>query len=198
MSSQPSKYPNLSVIVEAIYYFISRFERCDSLKMVKLIYLADKYHLIQFGRTITDDEYFAMRRGPVGSLVADVISFNENILSEDEIAMIKGYFQPGREYILLERTQVGRVPEHLSKSDLHALEEVLESFGQLGRDELVKLVHRFPEWDQYKVFFRNNSHGRKHIDDAELISKSLVATDLPGIDDEQISEAKAFITGSCL
>ena len=39
--------------------------RMNKLKLVKLIWAADRYHLRKYGRTVTDSEYFALPHGPV-------------------------------------------------------------------------------------------------------------------------------------
>ena len=66
----------LSTIIEALYYILKKLKKADKIKLVKLIYLADKYHLIRYGRTITNDDYYAMEHGPVGTTVKDVLSFD--------------------------------------------------------------------------------------------------------------------------
>lgn len=53
--------------IEAIYYILSKLGKMDKLKLLKLVYLADKYHLIYYGRTITNDDYYAMKHGPIAS-----------------------------------------------------------------------------------------------------------------------------------
>ena len=50
----------------------------------KLLFLADKYHLIRYGRTITNDEYWAMSYGPVGTAAKDVLSLDKDFLDKKE------------------------------------------------------------------------------------------------------------------
>ena len=73
-----------SKIIEALHYILHKIKIADKIKIIKLIYLADKYHLVRYGRTITNDDYYAMEYGPVGSTVKDVLEFDEFTLSHNE------------------------------------------------------------------------------------------------------------------
>jgi len=56
----------------------------DKLKLMKLIYFADRYHLRRYGRPMFNDTYFAMRLGPVGSSVKDIAELSSRFLDDDE------------------------------------------------------------------------------------------------------------------
>src|SRR4051812_34811550 len=49
-------------------------------KLLKLMFLADKYHLVRYGRPITGDRYEAMNHGPVPSWTYAL--FNKQILKK--------------------------------------------------------------------------------------------------------------------
>ena len=49
----------------------------NKLKLIKLVYLADRYHLRRYGRPMVNDAYFAMPLGPVGSSVKDIAEFSD-------------------------------------------------------------------------------------------------------------------------
>lgn len=51
------------------------------MKALKLIWLSDRYHLRNHGRTITGDKYFALKNGPVASFTKDII-INKHITEE--------------------------------------------------------------------------------------------------------------------
>jgi uncharacterized phage-associated protein len=194
MESQSLFSMNLSVITQAIYYLLKALGPSDKLKLVKLIYLADKIHLIKFNRTITEDQYWALRKGPAGSMVADVLGFNPIVLEEEEIEFIKGYFQPGSTLNQIVPGSGGSL-DSLSKSDKVVLDFVLKTFGHMHQNPLVDLVHRFPEWAVHESFFSANPKGRKVINEVDLISASPNPADLPGIDEKRVMEARAMKTG---
>ncbi len=58
-------------IVQALDYIVSAVPGggCSKLILLKFIFLADRYHLRKFGRTITGDSYRAMTYGPVAQHV---------------------------------------------------------------------------------------------------------------------------------
>src|SRR5437762_12295497 len=51
--------------------------RMSYLKLIKLLYLADRQALLRWGRPITTDRYFAMERGPGLSRVLDLATDGE-------------------------------------------------------------------------------------------------------------------------
>ena len=69
-----------AIIVEALHYVLSKTKRAGKIKLIKLVYLADKYHLLKYGRTVTNDDYYAMEFGPVGTTVKDVLTFDKDML----------------------------------------------------------------------------------------------------------------------
>ena len=54
----------------------------DKLHALKLVFFADRFHLRKYGRPITNDQYWAMRFGPVASGVKDL--FELDSLSHEE------------------------------------------------------------------------------------------------------------------
>ena len=56
-------------IVQALAYLASKEDDkvMDNMKAYKLLWLADRYHLRQTGRTITGDAYYALPHGIVPS-----------------------------------------------------------------------------------------------------------------------------------
>src|SRR2546426_6564656 len=49
----------------------------NKMKALKLVFFADRYHLRQFGRPITNDEYLAMEYGPVASGCKDLAEMSD-------------------------------------------------------------------------------------------------------------------------
>ena len=72
-----------SKIIQAICYLLSKVNTADKLKLIKLLYLTDKYHIIRYARTVTNDEYWAMDYGPVGSIAKDILGFDPEFLSKE-------------------------------------------------------------------------------------------------------------------
>lgn len=77
-----------SKIVNMLGYFAKRQggEAMNCMKAYKLIWLANRYHLRQYGRTITGDRYFAMQRGLVPSDTKNIVEGkNPRHIAADEL-----------------------------------------------------------------------------------------------------------------
>ena len=123
--------------------------RMKYIKLLKLLYLADRKSLLERGRTITSDRYVSMDDGPVLSITYNLIQgdyrntqhiwSNTIIPAEDFDVRLK---DPDAD------VEVGR----LSRSEIETLNSVFDQYGHWNRLE----THRFgnaqaarmarPEW----------------------------------------------------
>ena len=55
--------------------------RMNYMKLIKLLYIADRDALTRWGRPITTDSYFSLKHGPVLSQVLDLITEEPNPLA---------------------------------------------------------------------------------------------------------------------
>src|SRR5262249_13142313 len=61
--------------LEAVVYLASKgIPDFDKYKVCKLLFLADKYHLVRYGRPITGDRYYAMPYGPAPTTLLTLLS----------------------------------------------------------------------------------------------------------------------------
>ncbi|OGG36769.1 hypothetical protein A2110_01000 [Candidatus Jorgensenbacteria bacterium GWA1_54_12] len=131
----------------------------DKLKLIKLVYLADRYHLRRYGRPIVNDAYFAMPLGPVGSSVKDIVEFSA-FLDDSERSYAVQYIDRGGAL----NTIVSKAIPDLnvfSKSELEALEFAFNEFGRYSASTLVNITHRYPEWDKFKSAFDSKETTRE-------------------------------------
>jgi uncharacterized phage-associated protein len=135
--------------VQAIHFLLNNFGTMDKLKIVKLIYFADKRHLIFGGRTITGDDYMAMGHGPVGSMVFDVLKMNAANFEPEQLCYIRRHIQQVGEH---NYSCVGRdiVYDQFSESDQKTLAKIGETFKSWTQWDLVELTHKYPEWTQFE------------------------------------------------
>lgn len=118
-------------------------------KMMKLLFLADKYHLVRYARPITGDHYDAMNDGPVPSFAYDLFK-----------QVLRNPFTPqGRQLanaLVIDTTyelprfsaRVEFDTEQLSKSDIVALTETLKQFGDKSFEELSAITHAMAAYDK--------------------------------------------------
>ncbi len=118
------------------------------LKLIKLAYLADRFHLRRYGRPIFNDAYLAMQFGPVGSSVKDIIELSPTFLGREERDYAFRFIEKGNE----ENTVRSRGSEDMdvfSDSEEEALRFAYDQFGKLSAAALVKVTHRYPEWSRH-------------------------------------------------
>jgi len=145
---------NYEKAVQCLNYFArySKNKEIDKLKALKLVYLADRYHLRKYGRLITNDSYFAMEYGPVASSVKDLTQFN--CLSHKEEKYAEKFISPSnKEHHFISRADIEK--EVFSETDLEALNFVRENYGHLR--DLVGLTHKFPEWKKHETRLKSAS-----------------------------------------
>lgn len=109
------------------------------IKLVKLLYLADRAALVEGGTPITGDRFVSMRQGPVLGRVLDLIE--EDCPAGDSIW--HGYVARER----FDARLVGPADnEWLSKYNMDVLDGVFDAYGCLGAWDVVARTHALPEW----------------------------------------------------
>jgi uncharacterized phage-associated protein len=114
--------------------------RMSYLKLIKLLYLADRQALLQWGRPITTDRYFSMDRGPVLSRILELASDGQ-----DPSAPCIWARHIGAPENFEVRLQAAAGTDELSEAELALLDEVFAEHGSKSRWELVDLTHKLPE-----------------------------------------------------
>jgi uncharacterized phage-associated protein len=173
--------PNKRKIVQTLNYLASYQDNktISEMKAYKLLWLADRYHLRQYGRLITHDNYYAMEHGVVPSIAKQMI---------DKLpfsAESQSYLQQSEKYHYKSIRDVNM--DVFSDSDIAVLNLILKHFNRMTPKELSDLSHQFPEWKKqeekitngkkkaYKIvledFFENYEEtSNLFIDDTELLS----------------------------
>ena len=111
------------------------------MKLIKLLYLADREAIVRWGRTITTDTYFSMDKGPVLSHVLDRI--NGGPSPEDHSYWAQHITPFGNYEVTL---TIDPNDELLSEAEDELLDKIFKDHGHLSRWEIVDLVHTLPEW----------------------------------------------------
>jgi uncharacterized phage-associated protein len=140
-------------LVQALAFFAQRGVRdLDKMKAAKLLFHADKYHLLKYGRPVIGDQYACMEYGPVPSaslnVMNDVLAHDEHFppmakeLFNDYLIVEKGIF---RKYAVF---RAKRQPdlEVFSDSDIEALEYAQKTHGAKSAWALSEESHAEPCW----------------------------------------------------
>ena len=121
-------------------------------KANKLIFLADKAHLVRFARPITGSTYAALPHGPVPSqidnlldeLEADQISSANAQLLASEVCLDRRFRYPR----LVARGTTQTAIEQLSPSDISVFREILKRFSGMDFSQLRAITHEMPAYER--------------------------------------------------
>ncbi len=136
-----------SKLVQAIAYFAWKdVPKLDKLKTVKLLYFADKHHLLKHGRPILGDIYFCMPHGPVPSFSKNVIddALDEDNDAEKSLLTYVSVDKSSRHARFVSKSQPNL--GELSASETESLEATIAKYGQLDPWPLRELSHKEPCW----------------------------------------------------
>jgi uncharacterized phage-associated protein len=130
----------------AIHLVNLRGGKMHHLKLVKLMYLADRKALLEIGKSISSDRHVSMAHGPVGSSFLRIISATPiGLTAERSSAFEQSFFRPSKIEIQLQPT-IKSKQQKLSDRERKILDEVFEEFGHMNRWKIVEITHGYPEW----------------------------------------------------
>lgn len=117
--------------------------KMNYMKLIKLLYLADRNTLAHHGYTITSDNYVSMNQGMVLSNVLDLIN---NEVDEKESKLWAKYISVPSDYnVSLSSPDTDMLA--LSEVEIEILRDVFSKYGKLGVWEIVdKIHHNLKEW----------------------------------------------------
>ncbi|MEO8034831.1 MAG: Panacea domain-containing protein [Acidobacteriota bacterium] len=141
------------------------------MKAAKLLFHADKYHLLKYGRPVIGDQYACMEYGPVPSTSLNVM--NDVVAHDPHFPPVaKERFD---EYLVVEKSLFRRYPvfrakkaadlDAFSDSDVEALEYSLTKYGKKSAWQLSQDSHEEPAWKLANV---NRSPGSRVMMDYRL------------------------------
>lgn len=114
--------------------------RMKYLKLIKLLYIADREAIRRWAQPLTGDSYYSLPHGPVVSRIQDLITedpeFSESTYWTDYISR--------EDYDVILNSSPPYT--HLSEAEIDLLKEVFDKFGTMSRWHLRDLTHNYPEW----------------------------------------------------
>lgn len=134
----------------------------DRLKVIKIIYLADRYCYRKYGYTITDDGYAILPYGVAPSVITDITSTSQRSLLDYKASGVDeddlNYFN---DHVKIEAVGKQSMDEilHLNKLNISFLEDTdIESinfafqFINIDTQILINdVIHNLPEWEEGKI-----------------------------------------------
>lgn len=134
----------------------------NRMKALKLIFFADRYHLRKYGRPVTNDDYWAMRLGPVPSGTRDISHLKSGYLDRRETKYASDYIE-STQYKLISKKPVDEML--FSDSDIEALSFAWKTFGRHSQFRLAALTHQYPEWSRHKEALGISSRIHMNLED---------------------------------
>jgi uncharacterized phage-associated protein len=132
---------NWDKVIEAIDFVATLKPGVTQYFIGKILFFADREHLLDYGRPITGDRYVAMEHGPVPSAIRDILKADSD--SPDDI--LTGLY----DRVVIEHeankqkvfSKGAGAYEHLSGSDREYLAAATETYGKMTFGELKRASH---------------------------------------------------------
>jgi len=136
---------NFDRSLQAAAYLLNKAEGHEMpyIHLLKMLYIADREFLAEYGYMITGDKVVAMEHGPVLSSVLNLIkgqiskagNWQRFLKTKAKTYTVRLVSDPGI--------------EDLSRAVMLKLDDVFERYGNLAPFQVVELTHEFPEWRTY-------------------------------------------------
>lgn len=124
--------------VQILNFFLAKAGGKETkMKLYKLTWLADKFHLLNYGNFLSDDVYCVMEYGIVPSNIRN-ITLEENTYDILSVA--------GRTVSSLQSFD----SSVFNENELGAMESVWKKFGKCSASFLSSLSHEYPEYLRFK------------------------------------------------
>jgi uncharacterized phage-associated protein len=126
----------------AAYFLLKSNGELYLIKLLKLLYIADREAFRRLGRPISFDNYVSMDNGPVLSQAYNLMTGSSMHFGNYWRSMISD--RSGHKLSITDESEVSN--EDLSDAEIEIADYVFENFGHIPRFDLCDLTHSFPEW----------------------------------------------------
>lgn len=139
---------NARKAAQVIAYFASKTpsHRIDVLKVIKLVYLADRESMKRFGFPILDEPRVSMPHGPVNSVTYSHIQGEHDL----DACGWSRYLRDRANHQVSVRTEALGDWDELSDADIECIDTVWRQFGQMNKWQIRDWTHskeNIPEWE---------------------------------------------------
>lgn len=128
--------------IELIVFIAENLKSADMHSVSKILYLADKLHLQEYGRLICGDKYIAMDYGPVPSAIYDMMKVADNrfTLDADWDELINEAIEVSSNHRNVKPKRKSD-KEKLSDSEVECLKITINDYGKKTFGELTDITH---------------------------------------------------------
>lgn len=125
-------------LVQAVVFFAGRVRKLGKTKLYKLLYFIDFQHYRDTGRSVTGQEYFAWKMGPVPVALHDELNAPkldwQGRVAFNTIQVAKGS-------MLSVNATSEFDPSHFSKRELRLLESLAVEYRDADAEDMVEATH---------------------------------------------------------
>ncbi len=140
---------NYKKAIQALNFFAEKEGgEINYMKALKLIWLSDRKHIRRFARPIVNDDYYALKNGPIASKVKDFTQDNNSFIEEYESEYRNLFLKTSDKFHF--KSISAPVLNVFSKSDIQIMEDVYNEFGKHDQFTLSKISHNYQEWKRYE------------------------------------------------
>lgn len=183
---------NLKKWVQVINFFAKKEQEktwvaIDKLKILKLVWIADRLHLRKYWKLIVWDTYFAMKLWPVASWIKNICDKNETFLPKNANTYINTYLQKFQNKIR-SRKEIDLL--QFSDSNIEVLTQVYEKFWNNNSFNLVDFTHYYPEWTKFKHKLESWEIIQAQMDYLDFFENTPAQNQIFDIDEEHLEISK--------
>lgn len=139
---------NPAKAIQAIDFIARKRPGLTQYYIGKILFFADREHLLDYGRAITGDRYVAMRDGPVPSTVRDILKSDPDY-ADETLDLVHSHLliekDDNKQHVYSKR--VGEFP-NLSGTDKAYLDRSVEDHADLTYGQLKQLSHDDRAYDE--------------------------------------------------
>lgn len=133
----------------AVLYILKSFpDGLDYIKLFKILYFAQREHLVTYGRTIIDDTFQARQFGPVSGFIRKGLKLKElsRELPPDFLLFGQDIEVEQRPECQVIRANVNPDMDELSVSEIRCLDEYVEKFRDMSSKDVSSYSHQDEAW----------------------------------------------------
>lgn len=138
---------NYNKIVQSILYVINqKGGNINKYNLMKVMFAADKYHMLKYIRPVTGDKYIKMQYGTVPSKILNMVD-NKSIktcLKELGLKELPFQLSQGKQKLVSSKTKADT--KFLSKSDMEALDYGIKEYADLKFNDARDKNHKEDCW----------------------------------------------------
>jgi uncharacterized phage-associated protein len=183
MQDQSIINDNIETTIDSILFILEKIGgEVDFHRIFKILYFAEKEHLVRFGKSFTGDTFIAMENGPVPSIAYDIL---KALKSEGLMYAYKERFSP---YFSLTGPYTVKARkscniENIPESAIECIRHSIDQYGSKTFPELTRLSHD----EAYKKAELNNEMSFIDIARAGGANESMIAYILESLENSTSS-----------